>query len=75
MSICLMLYGKRSQPNKFVCNIGDILDRMTRGLYCSTPIVFRFGTRSPFVSVLLRPQLQRRSEANRTRWSGNEWRK
>jgi isopenicillin N synthase-like dioxygenase len=24
-------------PGSFVCNIGDMLDRMTRGLYCSTP--------------------------------------
>ncbi|MDZ8055450.1 MAG: isopenicillin N synthase family dioxygenase [Aulosira sp. ZfuVER01] len=24
-------------PGSFVCNIGDMLDRMTQGLYCSTP--------------------------------------
>jgi isopenicillin N synthase-like dioxygenase len=24
-------------PGSFICNIGDMLDRLTRGLYCSTP--------------------------------------
>jgi isopenicillin N synthase-like dioxygenase len=47
-------------PGSFVCNIGDMLDRMTVRLYRSTPPK-RFecvGTRSPIVSVLFRSQFR-----------------
>jgi polar amino acid transport system ATP-binding protein len=40
-------------PDSFVCNIGDMLDRMTRGLYRSTPHRVRASARRDRLSFPL----------------------
>ena len=49
-------------PGSFVCNLGDMLERMTGGRYRSTPHRVRNtgGDRPPLVPVLLRPGLGHR---------------
>ena len=52
-------------PGTFVCNIGDMLDRLTGGCYRSTPHRVRnlSGPGAAVVPVLLRPRLHRRGAA------------
>jgi isopenicillin N synthase-like dioxygenase len=56
-------------PGSFVCNIGDMLDRMTGGLYRSTPHRVRLNTRGRdrlSFPLFFDPNLDARIEAIRT---------
>jgi len=69
-------------PGSFVCNIGDMLDRMTRGLYRSTPHRVRVSARRDRLSFPLFfdpgfsarvqpiPGLPARGDDRATRWDG-----
>ena len=54
-----------AEPDVLVCNIGDMLDRLTVGRYRSTPHRVRnlSGTEPAVVPVLLRPVVGRRGRA------------
>ena len=76
----------RPIPGTFVCNLGDMLDRMTGGRYRSTPhrVRNRGDVDRLVVPVLLRPGVGRRgaaarpsmatapAEARRHRWDGED---
>ena len=63
----------RTAPGTLVCNIGDMLDRMTGGRYRSTPHRVRndSGREPAVVPVLLRPRLGRAGPAGAARRRGS----